>query len=476
MLYKTSGLTAGKGECRLGYTMKKTLPLSILVLAALTACGNGRQQEPPGTASTSKPDHIQETPITSTEAAESTSVATDADAKLATIIEQARIATTEADIVAVEKVIASIESAGMLDMLGTALEKKIMEHAGTGVKAAPGLQIALSAVYGRKGMAQKAYAAILEAEKTASEPGVSFNLAAIHGRKALLAPKSRNNSFSLIVRCEIPNAVVTIDGVEQGSPPIRLEALREGRHEVRIQSAGYEPYLRTVEGTDGETIELETSLDAIPASLSVTALPAGAAISLDGIIVGESSWEGTLVPGMHTIAAALARHVGATKTVEALPGRTIEAVSFNLAPLPSYVRVTTSIQNVEVYLDGALKGVAPLRLDVPAGNSIRIRVAPIDWWYEAQQRIVTVGVGEERSENFELVHGKATANFIADMNVPRGARVYIDGVLRGTVPFSIPDFPLGVYELRIEASGYEPYRLKWGFTGTQLAITPMKRK
>ena len=162
--------------------MKKTMLLSILVLATLTACGNGRQQGSAGTSLSSEPVHTKVTSIASTAAAESVPAVTEDNAKFTAIIEQAISAATEADVAAVEKAIASIEGAGMLDTLGTALEKKIMEHTGSGAKAAPGLQLALSAVYGRKGMTQKAYAAILEAERTASEPGVSFNLAAKIGR------------------------------------------------------------------------------------------------------------------------------------------------------------------------------------------------------------------------------------------------------------------------------------------------------
>jgi len=456
--------------------MKKIPLLAIITLLALAACSNERQQSVAETDPPSKPSKILEAPTSSTAVIEHTPAVSEADSKLAAIIEQAISATSEADVVAVEEAIASIEDAGMLDLLGAALEKRMSERTSAGAKAAPGLQLALSAVYGRKGMAGKAYAAILAAEKTAAEPGVSFNLAVIHGRKALLAPSSKNDSFSLVIGCDIPNATVTIDGIEQGQPPLRLEALREGTHEVGIHARGYEAYQQTVKGSGGETIELKAKLIAIPVSVSIFSQPPGTTLFLDGNIVGQTSWEGTLPPGVHSIKASYPGHQSMTKTIEVVLGSIIDPIELSLQALPSYINVTTSIPNVEIYIDGILKGIAPLRLETPKGNPVRLRVAPIDWWYEAQQRTVTIPAGEERSEHFELVHGKATANFIADMNVPRGARVFINGELRGTVPFSIPDFPLGVYELRIEASGYEPYRLKWGFTGTQLAITPMKKK
>jgi len=456
--------------------MKNILTPLILILASLTACARVSQPEHAEKVTISESQGVPEIQMTTPVVANPVPAISDTGLKIAAIVEQAENAGTEADVAAVEKAIALLEGSGLLGQLESALEKSIAERVSTGIKTTTGLQLALSAVYGRKGMAGKAYAAILAAEKAATEPGVSFNLAVIHGRKALLAPSSKNGSFSLMVHCDIPEAVVTIDGIEQGTPPLRFEAMREGRHEVRIHAAGYEPYLQAVDGAGGETIELKASLDAIPASISVVVFPAGAILSVDGAIVGESSWAGRLAPGTHSVSASLAGYESVTKTIVAEPDCTIETISFNLEPQFTFIKVTANIPNTEVYFDGVFKGSAPLRFSVQVGSQIRIRLAPIDWWYGAQHRTVTLSEKEERTEHFEIVRSTATANFIADMNVPRGARVFIDGVLRGTVPFSIPDFPLGVYDLRIEASGYEPYRLEWGFTGTQLAITPMKKK
>ncbi len=401
-------MTAGNEAGKLQYDMKKPLPFLILILLILLACSREDPREIMDTVGNSalpaiqavvKAQTIIATPTVTPESAgfsESLIVSkqeplvTDLVLKLADFIEQAKNAATETEMKEVDKAIESLEGSGLLDQLETALENTIAERAAKGAQAAPGLQLALSAVYGRKGMAEKAYAAILAAEKTATEPGVSFNLALIHGRKALLAPGSKNGSFSLVVHCTIPDAILTLDGIEQGSPPLRLEALREGRHEVRIQAPGYEPLQLTVEGSDGETNELDASLNALPVRASIVTIPPGATLLIDGDIVGVTSWEGTIIPGRHTISATLRGHESALKTVEALPGSVMEPVSFNLQPIFAFMQVTATITNVEVYIDGELKGIAPVRLKVPVETPIRIRLAPIDWWFGAQQRIITL--------------------------------------------------------------------------------------
>lgn len=135
------------------------------------------------------------------------------------VVEKALAALTETDVDAVDASIAAIEEAGLLAEAEASLSAALAAADAAGTPA-PGLHLALAAVYGRKGLAGKAYAAVKAAETAATAPGVRFSLAAIHGRKALLAPDAANGVFAVSVSCDHRGAAVALDGADAVPDPV----------------------------------------------------------------------------------------------------------------------------------------------------------------------------------------------------------------------------------------------------------------
>ncbi|HEV8323349.1 MAG TPA: PEGA domain-containing protein [Myxococcota bacterium] len=84
------------------------------------------------------------------------------------------------------------------------------------------------------------------------------------------------------------DARVSLDGeAVAGAPPLLLEALAPGTHELTVTAPGFVAATVTFEAKAGETAAVSAALKALaPATLVVTTTPKGATVTLDGVAVG----------------------------------------------------------------------------------------------------------------------------------------------------------------------------------------------
>jgi hypothetical protein len=134
--------------------------------------------------------------------------------------------------------------------------------------APPHVSFALAALYSRKGLIQKQYAALLQSEQAAkSRPDIVFALAAVYGRKDTL--KASYSADELLVgslRAESTpsGARVFVDGIERGASPLSIEKLSEGAHTLRIDADGFTEWRSTIEVTTGQETKVAAKLGIKP--------------------------------------------------------------------------------------------------------------------------------------------------------------------------------------------------------------------
>jgi hypothetical protein len=98
-------------------------------------------------------------------------------------------------------------------------------------------------------------------------------------------------------------AIVSVDNVEVGTAPI-AEPLRldQGDRVFVVRKAGFLEHKETRRLGGGDNVKLVVSLKPEPTDGRVRILAgAGDSISIDGRVVGRSSWEGALPAGVHTL-------------------------------------------------------------------------------------------------------------------------------------------------------------------------------
>jgi PEGA domain-containing protein len=165
---------------------------------------------------------------------------------------------------------------------------------------------------------------------------VAFNLVPI--------PEPQGN---LTVTSVPAGAAIWIDGADTGEITDHNFALTPGDYNVYVRLAGYEqPVAQTITVTDKTTVNAAFNLVPIPepqGNLTVTSVPAGAAIWIDGVDTGEiTDHNFALAPGDYTVNVRLAGYEEPdTQTVTVTDGTNVNA-TFTLIPLPVNVTVTLS--------------------------------------------------------------------------------------------------------------------------------------
>ncbi|MDD4255451.1 MAG: PEGA domain-containing protein [Methanofollis sp.] len=131
----------------------------------------------------------------------------------------------------------------------------------------------------------------------------------------------------------VPSGVaISLDGVTTGQVTnSTLANIPVGEHTVSVTLSGYRAASKTVTVSSGQTASVHFVLEKETGSISVTSVPAGATISLDGVSTGQVT-NGTLanVPvGTHTITVTKVGYLDASSQVTVVRDQTA-SVHFNL--------------------------------------------------------------------------------------------------------------------------------------------------
>lgn len=369
------------------------------------------------------------------------------DRRVSSLMEMAISARDEADIDMIDALLADLSTAGLLDT--------VVEELSLIEKRTPGVYFTLAAIYGRKGLREKAYAAMVAAEEAAMEPGAVFSLTAIYGRKALLATPIESGVCSLTVTSDPPGSRVLVDGKDAGPAPVRIEAIRAGVHEIVVSCLGYDSVRTELEGIDGGTIATEVSLKASPVPCSIKTDVDGAIVFIDNVETGYTPWNGTLYPGNREL-----RLVSNNYETEEI----FLSVPIGGDPIHIERELTTGSAKIIVDCDppgpslsfnGMELGALPLTCEyLPAGV---YEIGSFNFWtsdgtlYNAvKPMLITVEKGQ--TVNVKLKPIRAIALLTAPVGgYPNGSVVELDGKKIGVVPFANIEHNVGMFLIRIKA-------------------------
>ena len=190
--------------------------------------------------------------------------------------------------------------------------------------------------------------------------------------------------YEVTVASRPSGAWIAVDGVEQARrTPATLE-LEPGTHEVVLSFSGVGGSSHTVNGRRGQRVALDVELWG---SLKVT-VPAGSvpiSVAVDGMQRGYAPLDvEQLQPGIHRLQFAGPGVAPWEQTVEVHVNRTVEFVAQPVAsPATGVLEVRATLADetgsepltgAQVWIDGQLFGVTPLKLELPRGpHSIRVR-------------------------------------------------------------------------------------------------------
>ncbi len=165
---------------------------------------------------------------------------------------------------------------------------------------------------------------------------------------------------------EPPGARISSGGEALGVTPATVP-IASGTGEIELRLEGFKPWRQPLTVTAGQKLELPlVRLQETDGLLSVTSVPAGATVSIDGRYRGLTPLEVEVAPGqVHQVLVAKPGHEAVTRSVS-VAHRGSAALSLELVARVGMVRVQSDPPDAEVFVNGVSRGAAGQELSLPA--------------------------------------------------------------------------------------------------------------
>ena len=231
----------------------------------------------------------------------------------------------------------------------------------------------------------------------------------------------------LAISSEPTDADIYIDGKHYGKTNNVITDLTVGTHELKLEKEGYSTVTKTFVTTKGETLKLNEILQAVvnkKTYLIVQADQADAIVYIDGEMLGAKEARKLVDDGTtHTykIECKLYHEESGTVTVK---DKTV--VNKTLRPAFGYLNISsTPEQGANVWVDGELIGVTPIKTDKLASGTHTVRAMKDMYKMKEQSFTVT----DEQTTNATL---NMSANFVnVTINTDSQSDVYVDEEYKG---------------------------------------------
>ena len=237
----------------------------------------------------------------------------------------------------------------------------------------------------------------------------------------------------LLLTSDPAGATVMRDGLSLGETPRLITTLPAGETQRMIlRKAGYQD--RAVEiRLDGRTPMIHHEKLILDSGvLKVVSEPAGAEVTVNGIVRGRTPVDIRDIPKGHTVVVVKKDGYEPVKRELALNAGDVQTLDVKLEGIPGAIAITTVPDGSRIYINGQAEGKAPVYLKNLRPGNYRVRV-------EADgcgtvERTLEVKWGATTREEFRL------ANILGSIELktnPPDAQVYVDGRLVGTTKGSV---------------------------------------
>jgi PEGA domain-containing protein len=277
----------------------------------------------------------------------------------------------------------------------------------------------------------------------------------------------RTNAGSIDVRADadahVSGAQVSVDGDARGKAPLVTKA-KTGRHTVKIEQAGYQPFTQIVDVYDQQTTTVLPVLVVSTVALGKLVVDAdvdGAEVLVDGTSRGMAPVVVDVPVGPHEVEVRkkdLGKSFKQTANVGA--GQTLVHATLaqwvKKAPTDGTLVVTSMPPGADVLVEGVHVGKTPYEAPAPAGEYwLAVRAEG----YAQFDARVTIVAGQKK----EIAATLAKAFAVKIESTPANAAVFVDGKRVGETPMTLT-LTAGDHDLFIEKAGYQRYTQKLAVT------------
>ena len=229
---------------------------------------------------------------------------------------------------------------------------------------------------------------------------------------------------------DVPDAEVKIDGEMIGTTPVAEHRIRPGRHRMIVVADRYVPDSRDLD-IEGGGNEVRLSVDLIPdwAVVTISSLPAGASLVVDGELVAQTPAQFDLRSGSHVLELSSPGYKTWRHQLVAEPNKPLTLDEVTLRPSDGTLRVRSNPAGATVLVNGDFRGRTPMTIELDPGRSFRVQISQAG--YQTEERSIRLKSGEKRNTSFDL---KMVTGIIEMRVDPEGTMLLVDGQERGIVP------------------------------------------
>ena len=247
-------------------------------------------------------------------------------------------------------------------------------------------------------------------------------------------------------------AEVTIDDLGVGRTPTPAIDVTAGSHKLRIAAPRYQPYEieLTVQG-GGVVQAIEAQLVPDWAEVTVSTVPDGAAVLVDGVAAGTTPVQLELLAGERTLRFEKDGFKTLTRKLSVVANQPQQLTALKLEQADGLVRIISEPPGATVTVAGRYRGVTPLETGLAPGRSYEVALSKPG--YAAVSRSVDLSSSRGATLRVELV---ARIGVIRVSSEPADAELLVDGKSLGTGPreLSLPAF---AHRFEFRKPGFAPY-------------------
>ena len=265
----------------------------------------------------------------------------------------------------------------------------------------------------------------------------------------------------LLLKTDPAGCDVQIDGVSVGQTPCLITTLAaKDTYSVKLRKAGYLDQEISVKFDGRKPLERFEKFVLASGTIDITSEPAGAEVTVNGIVKGTAPLKVTDVPkGRAIVKFHLDGYADEERDVAVNAGDTL-TLPVVLKGLPGTLQLTSVPEGARFYVNGEMRGKSPVSITHLQPGSYEVR-AELDG-YSTETKTIAIDNGESASEEFRLTNVMGQLEL---RTFPIGAQVLLDGHPVGTTKakasdaqlsdiLSVPNVREGEHTLTVRAEGY----------------------
>jgi len=253
----------------------------------------------------------------------------------------------------------------------------------------------------------------------------------------------------------VADALIEIEGRQQGRTPLSGLQVEPGRRMITVRAENYQVLNTEIEVAGcGERQQFNLALVPGWADITLQSLPAQAAVSVDGKVVGKTPLTFRLLEGDHELLVRADRFKPWRTRLAVVANQPQELGIIQLQPADGKLAVRTQPAGANVMIGNTFAGQTPLSLTLPAEKPHLLQVSKAG--YKKAKRTVKLLSEESKTLSITLKPEMGVIDFVVQ---PADADLFINGKPAGRVPATLRLVAVE-HQLEIRRQGYRPYQTR----------------